>query len=191
MSDEKPLHEPSPRVYNALFLCTGNSARSILAEALLNRRGGGRFRAFSAGSHPTGRVNPLAIKLLDSLGFETSGFRSKSWDEFAAADAPQMDFIFTVCDQAAGEMCPLWPGVPMTAHWGIPDPAAVEGDDETRLQAFREAFQTLDHRITLFTFLGVDALDRLALQRRLKEIGSSDARGRLTAEWHVLAKDGA
>jgi arsenate reductase len=175
MSDQTPTPSESsaPRVYNALFLCTGNSARSILAEAILARRGQGRFRAFSAGSHPTGRVNPLAIALLDGLGFPTADFRSKSWDEFAVPGAPKMDFIFTVCDQAAGEMCPLWPGVPMTAHWGVPDPAAVEGDEETRLQAFRTAFQTLDHRISLFTSLSVDALDRLAVQRQLREIGTS------------------
>jgi arsenate reductase len=158
-----------------LFLCTGNSARSILAEAILARRGAGRFRAFSAGSHPTGRVNPLAVTLLDSLGFPTGHFRSKSWDEFAQAGAPAMDVIVTVCDQAAGEVCPIWPGGPMAAHWGVADPAAVEGDEETRLQAFRAAFHLLDRRIALLTALDLDALDRSALQRRLNEIGDAHA----------------
>lgn len=171
MANTTPDTTSSTRVYNVLFLCTGNSARSVLSEALLNRRGGGRFRGFSAGSHPTGRVNPYALQLLESLDFPTTGFRSKSWDEFAKPGAPQMDFIITVCDSAAGEMCPIWPGVPATAHWGVPDPAAVEGDDETKLQAFREAFRVLDQRVTLLTALNVDALDRLAVKRHLEEIG--------------------
>src|SRR5512134_1660508 len=132
------------KIYNVLFLCTGNSARSIMSEALLNRRGGGRFRAFSAGSHPAGRVSPFAIDLLQRSGIPTEGLRSKSWDEFAVPDAPRLDFVFTVCDNAAGEVCPLWPGQPVTAHWGVPDPAAVEGSDAARRKAFEAAFRSLD-----------------------------------------------
>src|SRR5688500_12964135 len=142
------------RIYNVLFLCTGNSARSILAEAILNKDGAGRFRAFSAGSQPKGQVHPAALRLLDELGFPTDGYRSKNWDEFAAPGAPPLDFVFTVCDNAAGETCPIWPGQPMTAHWGIEDPAAIEGD--RRPQAFRDAFHALQRRIGLFLSLPID-----------------------------------
>jgi arsenate reductase len=159
------------RIFNVLFLCTGNSARSILAEAILNHRGVGRFKAFSAGSHPTGKVNPNAIELLDRMGISTDGLRSKSWDEFAAPDAPQLDFVFTVCDNAAGEVCPYWPGQPMTAHWGQPDPAGVGGTALEQTNAFREAFRMLERRIALFTNLPFPTLDRLALGDRLRDIG--------------------
>jgi len=161
------------RTFNVLFLCTGNSARSILSEALLNRRGQGQFRAFSAGSHPAGRVNPYALELLRRLGYPTDGLRSKSWDEFAAPGAPELDFVFTVCDNAAGEVCPMWPGQPITAHWGIPDPAAVEGTDEQKRKAFDEAFLVLDRRISLFMSLPLRSLEQLVLQERLSEIGRS------------------
>ena len=161
------------RVYNTLFLCTGNSARSILAEALVDHWGGGRFRGYSAGSFPKGRVNPLALALLDRLGIPLREARSKSWDEFARPGAPVMDFVFTVCDQAAGEVCPVWPGNPVTAHWGVPDPAAVEGGDAERMAAFRDAYRRLEARIKLFVALPIDKLDRLALQRRAQEIGRS------------------
>ena len=159
------------RVYNVLFLCTGNSARSILAEALLNHWGRGRFRAFSAGSFPRGQVHPLTLALLDKLGLSLPEARSKSWDEFARPDAPAMDFVFTVCDQAAGEVCPIWPGNPVTAHWGVPDPAAVEGSEEARMAAFRQALHLLDARIKLFLALPVATLDRMALQRQADAIG--------------------
>jgi len=159
------------RSYNALFLCTGNSARSVLSEAILNHKGTGRFRAYSAGSHPTGRVNPYALDLLNRMGLPTDGLRSKSWDEFAAPGAPQIDFIFTVCDNAAGEVCPIWPGRPMTAHWGIPDPAAVEGSDLDKTNAFRDAYRVLERRIDLLTALPIASLDRLALQQQLHDIG--------------------
>ena len=159
------------RPYNVLFLCTGNSARSILGEALLNSLGKGRFRAWSAGSHPGGRVNPFALEILSRNGFATEGLRSKSWDEFAAPGAPEFDFIFTVCDAAAAETCPVWPGHPMSAHWGIPDPAAVEGDDETKRRAFRGAFSRLPRRISLLVNLPVQSLDKLSLQKELGEIG--------------------
>ena len=159
------------RSYNALFLCTGNSARSVLSEAILNHKGTGRFRAYSAGSHPTGRVNPYALDLLNRMGLPTDGLRSKSWDEFAAPGAPQIDFIFTVCDNAAGEVCPIWPGRPMTAHWGIPDPAAVEGSDLDKTNAFRDAYRVLERRIDLLTHLPFASLDRLALQQQLHDIG--------------------
>jgi len=161
------------KVYNVLFLCTGNSARSILSEALLNRRGSGRFRAFSAGSHPTGRVNPFALDLMQRSGIPTDGLRSKSWDEFAAPGAPALDFVFTVCDNAAGEVCPIWPGQPVTAHWGIPDPAAVEGSDGDKRKAFDEAFRVLERRISLFVSLPIRSLDQLALSRKVAEIGQS------------------
>jgi protein-tyrosine-phosphatase len=161
------------RTFNVLFLCTGNSARSILSEALLNKRGPGQFRAFSAGSHPAGRVNPFALELLQRLGYMTDGLRSKSWDEFAAPGAPELDFVFTVCDNAAGEVCPMWPGQPITAHWGVPDPAAVEGTDEQKRKAFDEAFLILDRRISLFLSLPIRSLERLVLQERLSEIGRS------------------
>ncbi|MEE4376038.1 MAG: arsenate reductase ArsC [Candidatus Competibacteraceae bacterium] len=160
-----------PSVLNVLFLCTGNSARSILAEALLNRYGNGRFHGFSAGSFPTGKVNPLAIEILKRQNFTTDGLRSKSWDEFATPDSPKLDFVFTVCDNAANEVCPIWPGQPMTAHWGIPDPAAVEGPERERIQAFRDAFRVLENRIKVFTSLPLRSLDKIKLQQRLDEIG--------------------
>ena len=159
------------RRFNVLFLCTGNSARSILAEALLNHWGGGRFRAFSAGSHPKGDVHPLALDILTRNRVPIEGLRSKSWDEFATADAPPLDFVFTVCDRAAEEMCPVWPGQPMIAHWGIQDPAAVQGTDEEKARAFNTAFRELDARLKIFTSLRLDALDRLALQQQLDDIG--------------------
>jgi protein-tyrosine-phosphatase len=159
------------KVYNVLFLCTGNSARSILSEALLNRHGAGRFRAFSAGSQPAGRVNPFAIELLRDAGFPTDGLRSKNWDEFGTPDAPSLDFVFTVCDNAAAEVCPIWPGQPVTAHWGVPDPAAVQGSDELKRKAFRDAFITLERRINLFLSLPIRSLDQLALARKVTEIG--------------------
>jgi protein-tyrosine-phosphatase len=164
-----------PRVFNVLFLCTGNSARSIMAECVLNRLGRGKFRAFSAGSHPKGAVHPFALDLLARLNYPTAGLRSKSWDEFAAPGAPQLDFVFTVCDNAANEVCPIWPGQPMTAHWGVPDPAAAEGTDAERRLAFTEALRMLTNRIGLFTNLPVASLDRLSLQRRLEEIGRREA----------------
>jgi arsenate reductase len=162
---------PADRPYNVLFLCTGNSARSILAESFLNAEGKGHFRAFSAGSFPKGAVNPFALTLLRQLGYPTDGLRSKSWDEFAIPGAPQMDFVFTVCDQAAGEVCPVWPGRPVSAHWGIPDPAAVEGSDAEKMQAFREALRMLSNRIRVFTELPFDKLDRIKLKARLDGIG--------------------
>ncbi|HMD28917.1 MAG TPA: arsenate reductase ArsC [Steroidobacteraceae bacterium] len=161
------------RVYNVLFLCTGNSARSILAEAILNRRGKGRFKAFSAGSHPRGAVHPLALALLERKGLPTEGLRSKAWDEFAAPGAPKLDFVFTVCDNAAGEVCPIWPGQPMTAHWGQPDPAAVDGSDLDKTNAFREAFRMLERRIGMFTSLPIASLDQLSLRHKVREIGGS------------------
>ena len=161
----------SDHVFNVLFLCTGNSARSILAESILSKDGAGRFRAFSAGSAPKGEVNPLAIRTLSAFGYPTYGFRSKSWLEFAEPNAPVMDFVFTVCDNAAGEACPIWPGQPMTAHWGIEDPAAVEGSDIAREAAFNAAFRYLKNRISVFTALPITKLDRLALGTRLREIG--------------------
>lgn len=160
------------RVYNVLFLCTGNSARSILAESILNRDGRGRFRAFSAGSFPKGEVHPAALRLLEKVGLPTEGARSKSWDEFTSPGAPVFDFIFTVCDNAAGETCPIWPGHPMTAHWGIEDPAAVEGDGQR--EAFVRAMHYLRNRIAMFTALPLDAIDDMALQRKLREIGQTD-----------------
>jgi arsenate reductase len=160
------------RVFNALFLCTGNSARSILAEAILNHKGGGRFRAFSAGSHPTGKVNPGALDLLERLEIPTAGLRSKAWDEFAAPGAPALDFVITVCDNAAGEVCPVWPGQPVTAHWGVADPAHVEGVLE-RANAFRDAFRVLDRRITLLMNLPVTSLDQLSLAQRMRDIGKA------------------
>jgi arsenate reductase (thioredoxin) len=169
---------PKSRVmtrYNVLFLCTGNSARSIMAECLMEHWGKGRFQAYSAGSHPTGKVNPLAIEMLAKARLRTDGLRSKAWDEFAAPGAPNLDFVFTVCDQAAGEICPVWPGKPITAHWGIPDPAAVIGSDEQRQRAFREAFRVLENRIKLFASLPVEKLDRLTLTRKVQEIGKNPA----------------
>ncbi len=162
---------PGDAIYNVLFLCTGNSARSILAEVLLEHRGKGRFRAYSAGSFPKGAVHPMALDLLDRLRLPTMGLRSKSWDEFARPDAPVMDFVFTVCDQAAGEICPVWPGHPVTAHWGVPDPAAAGGSDTERQRAFRDVLYTLENRIKLFVALPIDKLDWLALKRRVDDIG--------------------
>jgi len=159
------------RTWNVLFLCTGNSARSILAEATLNAMGRGRFKAWSAGSHPAGKVNPFALELLQKNRLPTEDLRSKNWDEFARADAPALDFVFTVCDNAAGEVCPVWPGQPMTAHWGVPDPAAVEGSDEAKRKAFFTAWSQLQHRISIFVNLPVDKIDRLSLKQRLDEIG--------------------
>ena len=157
--------------FNILFLCTGNSARSILAESILNREGHGRFRGFSAGSHPKGEVHPHALTLLKQMNHAIAGLRSKSWDEFAAPDAPQIDFIFTVCDNAANEVCPIWPGQPMTAHWGLPDPAAVEGPEVEQHLAFADTYRMLSNRIAVFTSLPLQALDRLTLQARLDAIG--------------------
>lgn len=159
--------------YNVLFLCTGNSARSILAESVLNQLARGRFRAFSAGSYPTGVVHPLAVEALERMKFPVEGLRSKSWDEFAAPGAPPLHFVFTVCDRAAGEACPLWPGQPITAHWGVEDPAAVVGGDEVRRAAFRTTLRVLSRRIDLFLNLPLDKLDRLALVERLAAIGRS------------------
>lgn len=157
--------------YNVLFLCTGNTARSVLAEAILNKDGAPNFRAFSAGSHPKGVVNPFAIKVLESFGYPTDGLRSKSWDEFALPGAPQIDFIFTVWDNAAGEICPIWPGHPMTAHWGIDDPAAVEGTDIEKERAFVQAFRYLKTRMDVFLSLPLRSIDELALKTKLREIG--------------------
>ncbi len=159
------------RLYNVLFLCTGNSARSILAEALLNFEGGGRFRAYSAGSFPKGAVNPFALDALKQAGLATEGYRSKSWDEFAAAGAPRMDFVFTVCDAAAGEICPVWPGHPVTAHWGMPDPAAIEGGDAEKAKAFRDTLRMLSNRVRVFVALPFEKLDRLALKNHVDDIG--------------------
>ena len=161
----------SERVYNALFLCTGNSARSILAEAALNRWGEGRFRAFSAGSHPKGQVHPLAIELLLQMDMPTEGLRSKSWDEFAGEGAPQLDFIFTVCDNAAGEVCPIWPGHPLTAHWGVADPAAVVGTDARKRAAFNNAYRELEARVKVFASLPIASMDQAHLKNRMDEIG--------------------
>jgi len=162
-----------PQSFDVLFLCTGNSARSILAEAILNHRGEGRFRAFSAGSHPKGQVNPFAIEILKNARLPTEGLRSKSWDEFAVPGAAPLDFVFTVCDDAAGEVCPVWPGQPLTAHWGMPDPAAVQGSDAAKAKAFRDTFVALERRILLFTSLPMASLDRLTLTRRVQDIGKS------------------
>jgi arsenate reductase len=162
------------RVFNVLFLCTGNSARSILAESILRKDGRGRFKSFSAGSYPKGKVNPLALKVLNAFDYPTENTRSKSWDEFAVAGAPQMDFVFTVCDDAAAEVCPVWSGQPMTAHWGIEDPAAVIGTDVEKERAFNQAFRFLKNRITAFMALPIKSLDHLALGKSLKEIGRMD-----------------
>lgn len=161
------------RTYNVLFLCTGNSARSILAEAILNKDGAGRVRAFSAGSFPKGNVHPAALQLLQELGYPSEGYRSKSWDEFAGDDAPSLDFVFTVCDNAAGEVCPIWPGKPIAAHWGTGDPAAVE--DEGQRVAFLKAFQELKHRIDLFLEIPLDSIDEIGLRSRLLAIGKVEA----------------
>ena len=161
------------RPYSVLFLCTGNSARSILAEALINQWGQGRFRGFSAGSHPKGTVHPIALQLLKKMNMPTEGLRSKTWDEFAAPGAPPLDFVFTVCDNAAGEVCPYWPGQPITAHWGLPDPAAAGGSDTDKWLAFRDTFRVLDNRIKLFTSLPIDSFDRMKLKERLDAIGKT------------------
>ncbi len=162
------------RVYNVLFLCTGNSARSVLAEAILNKAGGGKFRAFSAGSQPKGSVHPRTLELLRAEGYDVSQLRSKNWAEFARDGAPQLDFVFTVCDNAAGETCPFWPGQPMTAHWGIPDPAAATGSDAEIALAFKDAYRMLSRRIDLFLALPIAKLDKMVLTKRLKEIGQSE-----------------
>jgi arsenate reductase (thioredoxin) len=163
----------SDQPFNVLFLCTGNSARSILAEAILNRVGQGRFNAFSAGSQPKGEVHPYALQLLKSLNHDISFARSKSWEEFAAPGAPEMNFVFTVCDNAANESCPVWPGQPMTAHWGVPDPAAADGTDAEKHLAFAEAYRMLNSRISIFTSLPMASINKLALQKRLDEIGQN------------------
>ncbi len=162
-----------PDHYNVLFLCTGNSARSIMAEAILDQKGKGRFAAYSAGSHPSGQPRPEALRQIESAGLSTIGLRSKSWDEFAAPGAPKLDFVFTVCDNAAREACPYWPGQPMTAHWGIPDPAAVQGTPDEIVRAFRDAFVVLDRRIGLFLSLPLSTLDQLAIKREVENIGRS------------------
>ena len=164
------------KIFNVLFICTGNSARSILAEAILNREGQGRFRAFSAGSHPKGAVHDYALDLLRRMNHPIAALRSKSWDEFAAPEAPKLAFAFTVCDNAAGELCPAWPGQPMTAHWGLPDPAAVEGNEAEKRAAFAEAYRMLSNRISIFVNLPLASLDKLTLQKRLDEIGSKRER---------------
>lgn len=158
------------QIFNVLFLCTGNTARSVLAESILQKDGAGKFRAFSAGSQPKGVINPFSLKTLAAFGYPTEGFRSKSWDEFAVPGAPQMDFVFTVCDSAAGETCPVWPGHPMTAHWGIDDPAAVEGTDLDKERAFAAAFKAMRNRISAFVALPISSLDRMSLQKKLKSI---------------------
>jgi protein-tyrosine-phosphatase len=162
------------RPYNVLFLCTGNSARSIIAEAILNKLGAEKFRAHSAGSQPKGEVNPHAIQLLGSLGYDTSGFRSKSWHEYAKPGAPALDFVFTVCDNAAGETCPLWPGQPVSAHWGVADPADATGSAAEVALAFKDAYRMLHQRIAIFTALPIRSLDQLSLQRKLQEIGRTE-----------------
>ena len=170
------------RPFNVLFLCTGNSARSILAEAILNKLAGGKFRAFSAGSQPKGAVNPHTLALLKSLGYETGGLRSKSWSEFARPGAPALDFVLTVCDNAAGEACPLWPGQPMTAHWGVPDPAEAKGSSAEVALAFKDAYRMLNQRIGVFVALPIRSLDQLSLQMRLKEIGRMEGATAKAAE---------
>jgi len=161
------------KAYNVLFLCTGNSARSILGESIMNRHGKGQFRGYSAGSHPNGRVNPFAVALLKQLDFQTEGLRSKSWGEFATPDSLHLDFVITVCDNAAGEVCPYWPGQPMTAHWGIPDPAAVEGTNVEKMTAFRQAFRAMETRIQLFLSLPIASIDRMRLKERMDAIGKT------------------
>lgn len=167
----------SDRKFNVLFLCTGNSARSQIAECLMNRHGSGKFVGYSAGSHPSGEVHPLAEWILEKNNYLTEGLRSKDWSEFAEPDAPKMDFVFTVCDNAANEVCPVWPGQPMTAHWGTPDPAAVEGLDIEKRAAFRDAFSELEHRISIFVNLPFESLDELRLQQQLDEIGTKTPAG--------------
>lgn len=165
---------PTDRTYNVLFLCTGNSARSIFGEAVLNHAGGGRFRCFSAGSHPKGAVHPMALEVLRQAGIPTEGLRSKPWDEFAGPDAPRMDFVFTVCDNAAGEACPVWPGQPMTAHWGIEDPAAVEGPEFKQRAAFEDALRFMRNRIAAFIDLPLSSIDQMTLTSKLRGIGAMD-----------------
>jgi protein-tyrosine-phosphatase len=180
---EQPTQEiampdaPNRESFNVLFLCTGNSARSIMAEAILNREGKGKFRAYSAGSQAKGRVHPYTIDLLRKLNFDIGGFRSKNWSEFARPDAPKLDFVFTVCDNAAAEACPVWPGQPMTAHWGIPDPAAATGNEAEIRLAFADAFRMLNNRISIFVSLPIRSLDKLALQKQLESIGKSKHAG--------------
>jgi protein-tyrosine-phosphatase len=166
------LADDQDRVFNVLFLCTGNSARSIIGEAILNREGRGRFRGYSAGSHPKGTVHPYTIDLLRTLNYPTDDFRSKSWDEFATPDAPKLDFVFTVCDDAAKETCPVWPGQPMSAQWGVPDPAGVEGSEAVKREAFAETYRMLNNRISLLVNLPLASIDRLSLQKRLDQIGN-------------------
>ena len=175
------LATPEREPFNVLFLCTGNSARSIMAEAILNREGRGKFRAFSAGSQPKGRVHPYALDLLRKLNFDVSGFRSKSWSEFARPDAPKLDFVFTVCDNAAAETCPVWPGQPMTAHWGVPDPAAATGNEAEVRLAFADAFRMLNNRISLFVSLPLRSLDKLTLRKQLESIGKTKDAGETPA----------
>jgi arsenate reductase len=163
----------NPRLCNVLFLCTGNSARSVLAEVLINRWGAGKFVGFSAGSYPKGEVNPLTLRFLKHVGLSTEGLRSKSWNEFAGPGAPPLDFVFTVCDQAAGEVCPVWPGQPITAHWGVQDPAAVEGTDEEKLAVFNKVFRELESRIKIFCSLPLASLDRVRIKEHVDEIGRS------------------
>lgn len=170
------------KIYNVLFLCTGNSARSIFGEKLIERWGRGRFQGFSAGSHPKGEIHPLTLEILRRNNYPTDGLRSKDWDEFSAADAPSMDFVFTVCDQAAAETCPIWPGQPMTAHWGVPDPARVEGDEVARTMAFRSALRELENRIKIFVDLPIASLDRLKLQERLDKIGKTGTDASVTQD---------
>jgi arsenate reductase len=165
MNDKRPL--------NVLFLCTGNSARSIMAEAIINRVGMGKFKGYSAGSMPTGKVHPMALELLNRLNYDTSNARSKSWEEFSTPGAPELDFVFTVCDNAANEVCPIWPGQPMSAHWGLPDPVAVEGDQAQRALAFADTYRMLNNRISIFTSLPLTSLDKISLQRRLDDIGKT------------------
>ena len=160
-----------PEPFNVLFLCTGNSARSIMAESILNRAGAGKFRAYSAGSDPTGKVNPLALNLLRKTNYDLSKLRSKSWDEFAGEGAPKLDFVFTVCDDAANEVCPIWPGQPMSAHWGLPDPAKAQGTDAEKAFAFDDCFRMLHQRISIFVNLSIESLSKLSLQKHLDEIG--------------------
>jgi len=170
------------RIYNVLFLCTGNSARSILAESILNAEGRGLFKAWSAGSQPKGTVHSMALETLNALGYPAEGFSSKSWEVFATPDAPKMDFVFTVCDNAAGEACPVWPGQPMTAHWGVEDPAAVEGEDFVKAQAFSAAARFLKNRIVAFTSLPITSIDRMSLQRQLTSIGQMEGSSRSNPE---------
>ena len=176
-ASEKTERDEGGRIYAVVFLCTGNSARSIMAECALNRWGAGRFRAFSAGSHPTGRVHPMTLRILQDMHYPTDGLRSKSWDEFPRPDSPKLDFVFTVCDKAAGESCPIWSGRPMTAHWGVEDPAAYVGPEDRDLAAFKRAYVELETRIKLFVSLRPEALDQLALQHRIDAIGKMERAG--------------